>query len=615
MSNRIELSAAMNVQAADDEAPATFELVAYTGASIRQGWSRNPLVVDLAGMNTAKASIPILYAHGRELPLLDSVIGRSTEILNDGNQLVIRGELIRGEPAADKLIRYAKAGVPLQASIGADAGGLENIAAGAIATVNGREFPGPVTVARAADLRETSVVLFGADGQTSAAIAAEASEVFPMSDQLNEKPVEAAVPQTEAPAIVAADQKPIVEAKGGDGASLVTPESVADLVLQRLRAERLAEVRAERPKAPAAHVVDASAANDPKVIEAALCLNGGLSNVEKVFDAKTLEAADRRRGSSSLQEVLVEAARSRGYTGSARISAGNIREVLATGFATHAISNVLAATYGKFLLQGYTAVESAWDQIASIRSVSDYKTVTGVRLNGGFDFEDVGASGELKSADASDETRTIKAKLTGRMSSITMVDIVNDDLGALTQVPARLGRGAAIKLNKDFWTEFLLNNATAFRAETAAAGNALSLTSLRTANASYRKLTDPDGNPLGILPSILLVPPELETTADELMGSTVLITGSDTTRGNVNVFAGRFRVVSSAYLTSATTWWLVANPAELPAMEVAFLNGQRLPTVQQAEVDFNTLGIQVRGHFSYGVAKAESRGAYRMATA
>jgi hypothetical protein len=83
----------------------------------------------------------------------------------------------------------------------------------------------------------------------------------------------------------------------------------------------------------------------------------------------------------------------------------------------------------------------------------------------------------------------------------------------------------------------------------------------------------------------------------------------------VNVFAGRFRVVSSAYLTSGTTWWLMANPAELPAMEVAFLNGQRLPTVQQAEADFNMLGIQVRGHFSYGVAKAEARGAYRMATA
>jgi multidrug efflux system membrane fusion protein len=42
---------------------------------------------------------------------------------------------------------------------------------------------------------------------------------------------------------------------------------------------------------------------------------------------------------------------------------------------------------------------------------------------------------------------------------------------------------------------------------------------------------------------------------------------------------------------------------------------QAQASVQQAEADFNQLGIQVRGHFSYGVAKAEARGAYRMATA
>jgi hypothetical protein len=81
------------------------------------------------------------------------------------------------------------------------------------------------------------------------------------------------------------------------------------------------------------------------------------------------------------------------------------------------------------------------------------------------------------------------------------------------------------------------------------------------------------------------------------------------------VLAGRYQVVSSAYLSSATTWWLVANPADLPTMEVAFLNGQRQPTVEQAEADFDTLGIQVRGYFDFGVSKGDKRAAYRMATA
>ena len=612
--NRISLSTELRIEASEPGKVPTFELVAYTGAAIRQGWSRNPLVVDLQGMNTAKASIPILWAHERSL---DAVIGRSTEIVNDGSQLVIRGELLAEGEIPEKIARLARAGIPLQASIGADAGNIENVNSGGVVAVNGREFAGPVSVVRASDLRETSVVLFGADANTSAAIAAEAREGVSMSEQLNEKPVEAAAPQTEAATNVAAEQKaqPIVAAKGGDGASLIDVDSIAAKVVERIRAERLAEVRAERPKAPAAHVVDVAAASEPKVIEAALCLAGGLPGVDKLYDGKTLEAADRRRGHTSLGEVLVEAARANGYQGSARISAGNIREVLASGFATHSISNVLAATYGKFLLQGFTAVESNWDMIASVRSVSDYKSVTGVRVTGGFEFDEVGNGGELKQAEAGDETRSIKANLYGRMSSITMVDIVNDDLGALSVVPQRLGRGAAIKLNKVFWSEFELNNGTYFAKETAASGNALAIGSLKTAAASYRKLKDGDGNPLGISPAMLLVSPENEITAAELMSGSLLITGENATRTNVNVLAGRYQVVASSYLSSASTWWLVANPGELPAMEVAFLQGQRTPTVQQAEADFDTLGIQVRGHFSFGVAKAESKGAYRMATA
>lgn len=595
--------------AADEQATPSFELVAYTGRAIKQGWSRNPLVVDLAGMDTAKQAVPILWGHDANL---DSVLGQSASVSSDGEQLVVAGELIGQGETAQKVVALAKKGMKFQASIGADVGRIENLAPGEIATVNGREFTGPVSIVRASALREVSIVLFGADASTSAAIAAEANEGNPMSDELKTQPVEAAAPQTEVTASVAVEKKIVA---GNDGANTVDAAAVAELVIQRLRAERLTDVRAERPKAPAIHVADVEAQSNPRVIEAALCLAGGLQGVEKSFDAKVLEAADKRRRNTSLGEVLIEAARANGYTGPARITEGNIREVLASGFSTHSISNVLSATYGKFLLQGFTAVESNWDMIASVRSVSDYKSVTGVRVTGGFEFEEVGNGGELKHAEAGDETRSISAKLYGRLSAITMVDLVNDDLGALSVIPQRLGRGAAIKLNKAFWTEFQSSNSTYYAKETAASGNALSITSLKTAAASYRKLTDADGNPLGISPAYLLVSPENEIAAAELMSGSLLITGENATRTNVNVLAGRYQVVASSYLTSASTWWLVANPGELPCMEVAFLNGQRTPTVQQAEADFDTLGIMVRGHFSFGVAKAESKGAYRMATA
>jgi hypothetical protein len=37
--------------------------------------------------------------------------------------------------------------------------------------------------------------------------------------------------------------------------------------------------------------------------------------------------------------------------------------------------------------------------------------------------------------------------------------------------------------------------------------------------------------------------------------------------------------------------------------------------VEQAEADFNVLGVQMRGYFDFGVAKAEKLACYRMAHA
>jgi phage major head subunit gpT-like protein len=598
----MQLTADFTIKAVEGEAPAspTFELVAYTGRAIRQSWSRNPIVVDLAGMDTSRQAVPILWGHDASL---DSVLGQSSSVTNDGQALTLAGEIIGEGPVADRVLSLSRKGLRLQASIGADAGRIENIAPGESVTVNGREFTGPVSVVRASSLREVSIVLFGADANTSAAIAADANEGANMAESANDTPVEATVPQTEAPAIVAVES-PAVEK--------IDVEAVKAEAIKVAREAVLAEIRAARPAAPAVHVVERI--DGPAVVEASLCLAGGLPDVEKRFDQRTLEAAGKNRG-VSLGEVLIQAARSNGYDGGNRITHSNLRTIMATAFATHAISNVLAATYGKFLLAGFNAVEATWDAISSVRSVSDFKAVTGVRLNGGFEYEEVANGGELKSADASDEKRTIQAKTYGRLTSVTRQDIINDDLGALSAVPQRLGRGAAIKLNKVFWAEFESSNSTFFAKETAGAGNALQLSSLKTAASSYRKLQDPDGNPLGIAPSILLVPPELEIAAAELMSGSLLITGENATRTNANVLAGRYQVVSSSYLTSGSTWWLCANPADLPAMEVAFLNGQRQPTVEQAEADFNTLGIMMRGYFDFGVAKAEKNAAYRMATA
>jgi hypothetical protein len=50
---------------------------------------------------------------------------------------------------------------------------------------------------------------------------------------------------------------------------------------------------------------------------------------------------------------------------------------------------------------------------------------------------------------------------------------------------------------------------------------------------------------------------------------------------------------------STTAWYLLANPDDLPVIEVAFLNGRETPVVESADADFDTLGVQFRGYSGF----------------
>ncbi len=596
-----------------------FSMLGYTGGVIRQAWSREPIVIDLAGMSVPSV-IPIVFGHDYSL---ESVLGQGSASVSD--TLVIDGSILAESEAAGQVVKLGDKGYQWQASVGADVDEQYLVADGDTAQINGQSFTGPLRVVSRSTLRECSFVTLGADAATAVTITASSAGESPMSEETK-----------------AADGMPTgpMQSEEHSGPMPTGPSDVASAApvvdVAAIRAAAVAEIKEEVTRAVKAELLDglragrgvAIHANKPALDEdqvtiAAMGIVGGLGKkVEAQYgDSPMLEAAAKRSRSIGLQDVLISAARKGGYDGVHKVSASNIGVILRAAFATHNISNILAATYGKYLLAGFEAVESVWEGISLVRPLNDLKAVTGVRLDGGFVFDEVGNDGKLKSADAGDATRTLQAKTYGRISSITRTDIINDDLGALTAVPRRLGRGAALKFNQVFWAAFESSNSSYYQAATAAAGNALAVGSLETAYTSYGSLTDPDGNPLGITPQILLVPKALSITANKIQtGNTLLASSLGSTSSRVvepqaNVLAGKFTIVESAYLSSSSTWWLCADPNDLPTMEVGFLNGQRQPTVEQADADFDTLGIQVRGYYDFGVSKAESRAAYRMATA
>jgi hypothetical protein len=360
------------------------------------------------------------------------------------------------------------------------------------------------------------------------------------------------------------------------------------------------------------------------VLAAAVALSGKLQKPERYFDERTLELASKYfKHGIGLRQLILEAAWANGY---AERTTHVTREALRYAFmpsveaswSTIDIEGILKGSANKFLLDGWNSVENTWRAIAAITNVVDFKVVTRYRLTVGAVYEKVPPGGELKHGTLGEEAFTIKADTYGLMLAIDRQTIVNDDLGAITDVPRQLGRAAALKLNDVFWTTFL-DNASFFTAANknllTGGSSALSIDALDAAEVLFRSQTDPTGHPVGVMPRILLVPPQLNAKASQIYNSAEIRDTTGNTKYAVsNPFQGRFAVHVSAYLSntkyvgaSAKAWYLLADPADLAVIEVAFLNGQESPTIETADADFNTLGIQMRGYHDFGVALRDWR--------
>lgn len=648
LSLNLAATALIEVEAAADgsSTPALprFHMVAYTGTPMRvSGW-RYPVIIDLAGLAIPSRTRPIRFGHD---PL--SGVGHTDAIRVEQGQLVATGIVSRDTPAAREVVVSSKNGFPWQASVGASVDEFEFVKDSQKVMVNGSQYTGPLNVVRKATLGEISFVDLGADGATSASVAAlvHTQAGDPIVDEPIVIPDEDIPPRTETPVPSAANPEPADAGQSEPDPIAAMREAAAaesdriaairrtcngrspEIETQAIREgwseqrTRLAIIRDTRPPAPAVHVPDNTV--NGEVLEAACMLTAGLAHPELSYNPQALELAARRfRGGIGLQELLLEAAWINGYTGrnfrdartALRFAFGHSVEA---AFSTIDIGGILSNVANKFLLEGFFSVERTWRNICAVRNVSDFKTVTSYRLIGKDQYELVNPGGELKHGTLGNEQYTNKADTYGLMLSIDRRDIINDDLGAITTVPRKLGRGSGLKINDIFWSTFM-NNASFFTVGNknyiSGATTALSIDGLTEGEVKFMDQTDGDGKPIGVMPAILLVPTALSAIGSQLFKSMELRDTTANTKFPVaNPHQGKFRVEVSRYLAngsytgySAKAWYLLAEPNDLPVIEVAFLNGQEAPTIETADADFNVLGVQMRGYHDFGVALQDPRG-------
>lgn len=670
----IAMSAPATVLAAEGESkgPRKFTAEFYTGGALEVNGYDLPVVVDLEGLTASK----VLVANLDHDP--SKRVGNFA-VANDGKSLVANGTASAATSARDEVIASADEGYQWQASLEVSPKQIETVKAGKTVTVNGQEFTGPMYITRKGVLKGFAFVSHGADDNTTATIAASAahSGVKDMDAKLkswiegmgfdadnlsaeqlagleanyaglNAKPAAAKASGDnpfEARKIEAKRQKDIRDVadlwaakRDNDLEWIASIEKMCEHAIEAKMSVQEFRNELYESTVPMAHTVPTPRSRDAgvsnRILQAALCETGRLPALDKHFTDQELQAAHDRfpHGISlgQLYHICAEANGYRGHTGGQvtldmqraafRMNGSGSRQINASGFSTIDIATIVSATANKFMLDGFNSVDQTCLRIASVRNVRDFKQITTVSLTDSLRYEQLGGGGEIKHGTLDELTYTNQADTYAKMLAITRKDIFNDDTGALTAVPRKLGLGAMKLLNHIFWTEFLSGVSTSFFAS----GNAnintgvadMTVGGLDATETIFMNQTNPDGTPLGMSPAILLVPTALKNKALTLMGSMGATYGTSyaTASGDANPFFGRFRVESSPYISNSsytgytsTAWWMLANPAELAVIEIAALNGRVTPTVDTADAEFNTLGIQMRGYCDVGVNLQEYR--------
>lgn len=388
-------------------------------------------------------------------------------------------------------------------------------------------------------------------------------------------------------------------------------------------------LRASRPKAPKIH--GAPPVASARVLEAAVWMSANVAENAclREFGEQTLEAAHPMR-QIGLRELVAECARLEGHD-VPRIF-GDGKEVIRAGFSTIALPGILESVMNRTMLAAYEAAPIAAFQLCAIGSVSDFKEVSRYRLLGTGGFEQVSPTGELKAGTVDEQKYSNRADTYGQILMLDRRDIINDDLDAFLDLPRQMGRSGAESIDDLFFKLFLKPPTGFFStgnknylegAETAFGPDALT-----NAKTLFRKQKAGPGNkekdkkPINVRPKYLVVPVEIETDAELLMGSAQLMidaSGSEVKLPVDNPHRNKYEVVSMPHLSdsfytgnSAKAWYLFADPVVLAAFEIVFLNGRRVPVIERVEAPPNTLGMGFRGYIDVGVREQDPRGAVKM---
>lgn len=247
-------------------------------------------------------------------------------------------------------------------------------------------------------------------------------------------------------------------------------------------------------------------------------------------------------------------------------------------------THILLDAFNKSLLSAFNEAPQTWSRWCAIRDVADFKNINAISLSEAPNLVAVNEKGEYTEASFNDRKETYALGTKGLRYTLSRQAIISDDMSAFDRIPLLFGRASMRYIESAAWANITANAAMAdgytlfdntnHRNNPTAA--ALSSTSLSAAITAFSNQTGfgADSAYIGAIPKLLLVPTDLVWTADIIAGSPNL---PEATMPSIPNPAARYRleVIPSPYLhaNSTTAWYLLADPRDIPTVEIAFLQG------------------------------------------
>ncbi len=222
--------------------------------------------------------------------------------------------------------------------------------------------------------------------------------------------------------------------------------------------------------------------------------------------------------------------------------------------------------------------------------------------------------GDYPSASLTDSKEKIKLRQRGVLVILSLIAVVNDDLGALNKLPDAATRSGFNDLEAAFFSVLNTNPAmndtkTFFHADhdnLIADATGVDVESMDLAEqllASQTKL----GKALNLKPKYILVHPKYALAARRLVGAQV---SNDPAKFNPYAGSG-IQVLISGELADSESWYVFADPKKFAAIVTGTFEGMETPKVSNDE-SFTSSSMRMKVEFHNNAAAANAQGVVKL---